>query len=120
MIMKDIQDKLTQCEINQQELWSYRPLSPETLQSLKGYYRVGTTFTSNALEGNSLTESETKVIIEEILLDTIKQNPGLNAPSLSKRLGRSLRTTQRYLKKLSDSKQIVFKGVAKNGGYESL
>ena len=316
MIMNDIQDKLTQCEINQQELWSYRPLSPETLQSLKEYYRVGTTFTSNALEGNSLTESETKVIIEdgltiegkplrdvyeavghakaydymyelshneplteevicnlhklfyqqmdseragqyrkvpvfisgsrfsvspvaeidkrmkqlvqwynnnenklhpvvlaaelhkrfvfihpfidgngrmarllmnlslmrndyniaiipavtraeyisaleqahndgnvfvsfiadrvimtqldilrlfresepkpnkvpfeEILLDTIKQNPGLNAPSLSKRLGRSLRTTQRYLKKLSDSKQIVFKGVAKNGGYESL
>ena len=316
MIMNDIHDKLTQCEINQQELWSYRPLSPETLQSLKEYYRVGTTFTSNALEGNSLTESETKVIIEdgltiegkplrdvyeavghakaydymyelshneplteevicnlhklfyqqmdseragqyrkvpvfisgsrysvspvaeidkrmkqlvqwfnnnenklhpvvlaaelhkrfvfihpfidgngrmarllmnlslmrndyniaiipavtraeyisaleqahndgnvfvsfiaervimtqldilrlfresepkpnkvpfeEILLDTIKQNPGLNAPSLSKRLGRSLRTTQRYLKKLSDSKQIVFKGVAKNGGYESL
>lgn len=316
MIMNDIQDKLTQCEINQQELWSYRPLSLETLQSLKEYYRVGTTFTSNALEGNSLTESETKVIIEdgltiegkplrdvyeavghakaydymyelshneplteevicnlhklfyqqmdseragqyrkvpvfisgsrysvspvaeidkrmkqlvqwynnnenklhpvvlaaelhkrfvfihpfidgngrmarllmnlslmrndyniaiipavtraeyisaleqahndgnvfvsfiadrvimtqldilrlfresepkpnkvpfeEILLDTIKQNPGLNAPSLSKRLGRSLRTTQRYLKKLSDSKQIVFKGVAKNGGYESL
>lgn len=314
--MNDIQDKLTQCEINQQELWSYRPLSLETLQSLKEYYRVGTTFTSNALEGNSLTESETKVIIEdgltiegkplrdvyeavghakaydymyelshneplteevicnlhklfyqqmdseragqyrkvpvfisgsrysvspvaeidkrmkqlvqwynnnenklhpvvlaaelhkrfvfihpfidgngrmarllmnlslmrndyniaiipavtraeyisaleqahndgnvfvsfiadrvimtqldilrlfresepkpnkvpfeEILLDTIKQNPGLNAPSLSKRLGRSLRTTQRYLKKLSDSKQIVFKGVAKNGGYESL
>lgn len=314
--MNDIQDKLTQCEINQQELWSYRPLSPETLQSLKEYYRVGTTFTSNALEGNSLTESETKVIIEdgltiegkplrdvyeavghakaydymyelshneplteevicnlhklfyqqidheragqyrrvpvfisgsqysvspvaeigkrmkqlvqwynnnenklhpvvlaaelhkrfvfihpfidgngrmarllmnlslmrndyniaiipavtraeyitaleqahndvdvfvsfiadrvimtqldiirlfresepkpnklpfeEILLETIKQNPGLNAPSLSKRLGRSLRTTQRYLKKLNDSKQIVFKGVAKNGGYESL
>ena len=37
MIMNDIHDKLTQCEINQQELWSYRPLSPETLQSLKEY-----------------------------------------------------------------------------------
>ena len=73
MIMNDIQDKLTQCEINQQELWSYRPLSPETLQSLKEYYRVGTTFTSNALEGNSLTESETKVIIEDGL--TIEGKP---------------------------------------------
>ena len=71
--MNDIQDKLTQCEINQQELWSYRPLSPETLQSLKEYYRVGTTFTSNALEGNSLTESETKVIIEDGL--TIEGKP---------------------------------------------
>ena len=316
MIMNDIRDKLIQCETNQQELWSYRPLSSETLQSLKEYYRVGTTFTSNALEGNSLTESETKVVIEdgltiegkplrdvyeavghakaydymyelsreepfteevicnlhklfyqqldseragqyrkvpvfisgsqysvspvseiskrmkqlvqwynnnenklhpvvlaaelhkrfvfihpfidgngrmarllmnlslmrndyniaiipaitrveyisaleqahkdenvfvsfiadrvimtqldilrlfrenepnpqkvpfeELLLETIIQNPGLNAPSLSKRLGRSLRTTQRYLKKLSDSKRIMFKGVAKNGGYEVL
>ena len=71
--MNDIQDKLTQCEINQQELWSYRPLSLETLQSLKEYYRVGTTFTSNALEGNSLTESETKVIIEDGL--TIEGKP---------------------------------------------
>jgi ATP-dependent DNA helicase RecG len=44
----------------------------------------------------------------------------LNAPTLSKRLGRSLRTTQRYLKKLGDKKQIIFKGVAKNGGYEAI
>lgn len=314
--MNDLQNKLAQCDKNQQELWSYRPLSPETLQSLKEYYRIGTTYTSNALEGNSLTETETKVVIEDgltiegkplrdiyeavghakaydylyelshnepineeiirnihklfyhnidpdragqyrkvpvfisgsrysvapvseiskrmkqliqwynnnenklhpvilaaelhkrfvfihpfidgngrmarllmnlalirndyniaiipavtrteyitalelshkddtifvsfitdrlimtqldilrlfretepapqtrsfedLLLDTIAQNPGLNAPTLSKRLGRSLRTTQRYLKKLSDSKQIIFKGVAKNGGYEAL
>lgn len=316
MITNEIQDKLIQCENNQQELWSYRPLSQETLQSLKEYYRVGTTFTSNALEGNSLTESETKVVIEDgltiegkplrdvyeavghakaydylyelshneplteevicelhrlfyqqldperagqyrkvpvfisgsqysvspvaeiskrmkqliqwynnnenklhpvvlaaelhkrfvfihpfidgngrmarllmnlslmrndyniaiipavtraeyisaleqahkdesifisfiadrvmmtqldilrlfresepcpqktpfeqILLETIAHNPGLNAPTLSKRLGRSLRTTQRYLKKLSDNKLIIFKGVAKNGGYEVI
>ena len=73
MISGDLQDKLTQCEKYQQELWSYRPLSP-----------------------------------------------GLNAPALSKKLGRSLRTTQRYLKKLSDKKQIIFKGVAKNGGYEAI
>ena len=316
MIMNDIQNKLLQCDKNQQELWSYRPLSPETLQSLKEYYRIGTTYTSNALEGNSLTESETKVVIEDgltiegkplrdiyeavghakaydylyelshnepisedvicnlhklfyqnidpdragqyrkvpvfisgsqysvapvaeiskrmkqlihwynnnenklhpvilaaelhkrfvfihpfidgngrlarllmnlalmrndyniaiipavtraeyitalelshkddnifvsfiadrlmmtqldilrlfreseptpqivsfedLLFKTIIHNPGLNAPTLSKRLGRSLRTTQRYLKKLSDSKQIIFKGVARNGGYEAL
>ena len=57
---------------------------------------------------------------EKMLLETIVNNLCLNAPTLSKRLGRSLRTTQRYLKKLSDKKQIVFKGVAKNGGYEEL
>ena len=316
MISKDLQNKIEQCETFQQELWSYRPLSPETLMSLKEYYRIGTTYSSNAIEGNSLTESETKVIIEngltiegkplrdiyeavghakaydylyelnreepiteeiicnihrlfyqqidadkagnfrkvpvfisgsryavapvseiskrmrqlvqwynnnenklhpvilaaefhkrfvfihpfidgngrvarllmnlslmrndyniaiipavtraeyievlekahddeevftsfiadrimmtqleilrlfreiepepqkvdfeKLLLDTIVNNPGLNAPALSKRLGRSLRTTQRYLKKLSDKKLIIFKGVAKNGGYEAV
>ena len=29
------------------------------------YYRIGLTYSSNALEGNSLTETETKVVIEE-------------------------------------------------------
>ena len=73
MISGDLQDKLIQCEKYQQELWSYRPLSPETLDSLKEYYRIGTTFSSNAIEGNSLTESETKVIIENGL--TIEGKP---------------------------------------------
>ena len=58
----DIQSKLSQCDKLQQQLWAYRPLSDETLKSLREYYRVGLTYTSNALEGNSLTESETKVI----------------------------------------------------------
>mgnify|MGYP003303130698 CR=1 FL=1 len=60
-----IKKKLAQCEQQQRTLWIYRPLSPETLQSLRDYYRVGLTYTSNALEGNSLTESETKVVIED-------------------------------------------------------
>ncbi len=70
---KDLHDKLAQCERQQQALWAYRPLSQETLKSLREYYRVGLTYTSNALEGNSLTESETKVIIEDGL--TIEGKP---------------------------------------------
>lgn len=54
-------------------LSAYRPLPPETLKSLREYYRVGLTYTSNALEGNSLTESETKVVIEDGL--TIEGKP---------------------------------------------
>lgn len=65
MATEEIIKKLTQCEQQQRMLWAYRPLSPETLQSLRDYYRVGLTYTSNALEGNSLTESETKVVIED-------------------------------------------------------
>lgn len=60
-------------EINNQKLLALRPLAPETLKSLRDYYRVGLTFSSNALEGNSLTESETKVVIEDGL--TIEGKP---------------------------------------------
>lgn len=60
-------------EINNRKLLALRPLAPETLKSLRDYYRVGLTFSSNALEGNSLTESETKVVIEDGL--TIEGKP---------------------------------------------
>ena len=42
-----------------------RPFEGELLEQLKGYYRVGLTYSSNALEGNTLTESETKVLLED-------------------------------------------------------
>ena len=69
----ELQGKLSQCDKLQQQLWAYRPMSDETLKSLREYYRVRLTYTSNALEGNSLTESETKVIIEDGL--TIEGKP---------------------------------------------
>ena len=73
MDLNELKQKLAQCERQQQQLWAYRPLSQETLKSLREYYRVGLTYTSNALEGNSLTESETKVVIEDGL--TIEGKP---------------------------------------------
>ena len=73
MDLNELHAKLAQCEKQQQQLWAYRPLGQETLKSLREYYRVGLTYTSNALEGNSLTESETKVVIEDGL--TIEGKP---------------------------------------------
>lgn len=32
---------------------------------MREYFRIGFTYTSNALEGNSLTEIETKIVIED-------------------------------------------------------
>ena len=66
-------EKYKRVDENNQLLSAYRPLPPETLKSLREYYRVGLTYTSNALEGNSLTESETKVVIEDGL--TIEGKP---------------------------------------------
>jgi Fic family protein len=71
--MSVITDKFKKANENNRLLSANRPLPPETLKSLREYYRVGLTYTSNALEGNSLTESETKVVIEDGL--TIEGKP---------------------------------------------
>lgn len=71
--MLEMKDKYKIAETNNLKLVSMRPLPPETIRSLKDYYRIGLTFTSNALEGNSLTESETKIVIEDGL--TIEGKP---------------------------------------------
>ena len=42
-----------------------RPFDEPVLTEVRNYYRVGLTWTSNSLEGNSLTESETKVLLED-------------------------------------------------------
>lgn len=42
-----------------------RPLTANETRELDAYYKIGMTYSSNALEGNSLTISETKVIIED-------------------------------------------------------
>jgi len=42
-----------------------RSLKREEIKQLDDYFRIGLTYSSNALEGNSLSISETKVIIED-------------------------------------------------------
>ncbi len=42
-----------------------RPFSGHMLKQLKDYYRIGLTWSSNAIEGNTLTISETKVVLED-------------------------------------------------------
>lgn len=56
---------LKEIDALQKEINSFRPLPPETVKQLREYYRVGLTYTSNAIEGNSLTETETKVVLED-------------------------------------------------------
>ena len=48
-----------------QVIREHRPLTPNEVKELDAYFRIGTTYTSNALEGNSLTLSETKVLLED-------------------------------------------------------
>lgn len=58
-------DKIEQVDHLQQQVNQLRPLNQDALRQLREYYRIGLTYSSNALEGNTLTESETKVVIED-------------------------------------------------------
>jgi Fic family protein len=53
--------------IDQTKAWidRRRPLAPEEVRELDAYFRIGMTYSSNALEGNTLTLSETKVLLED-------------------------------------------------------
>ena|SRR3990167_4054936 len=49
----------------QEEINKFRPLDKNLLKQIKEYYRIVLTYSSNALEGNTLTETETKIVLEE-------------------------------------------------------
>ena len=63
--MDNLTHTLNQIDLFQQKLTHKRPLLPEELAQLRQYYNIGLAYSSNALEGNSLTETETKVVIED-------------------------------------------------------
>jgi Fic family protein len=70
-------DRIADIDKIKHEIDQYRPLSLSFLPMLKEYFRIGLTFSSNALEGNTLTETETKVILEDGLTiggKTIKEH----------------------------------------------
>lgn len=57
-----VMDKI---ELYQHEINQLRPFEGNKLNQIKDFYKIGLTYTSNALEGNTLTESETKVLLED-------------------------------------------------------
>ena len=61
-----MQDILALADRYREELRKSRPFTDaHLLEEIRKYYRVGLTYTSNALEGNTLTESETKILLED-------------------------------------------------------
>jgi Fic family protein len=48
-----------------QRLERLRPLSPKSLDALAAWYDVELTYSSNAIEGNTLTRSETAIVLEK-------------------------------------------------------
>ena len=50
---------------NKARIDALRPMQGNLLKQIRDYYKIGLTWSSNALEGNSLTETETKVLLED-------------------------------------------------------
>lgn len=63
--MSTLQDLLQKADSYKQKISSARPLEKDELKSLDDYFRIGFTYSSNALEGNTLTISETKILLED-------------------------------------------------------
>ena len=56
---------LRRIDANRELISTRRPLTADEVRELDKYYKIGTTYSSNALEGNSLTLTETKVLLED-------------------------------------------------------
>ena len=61
----NLKEILQEAEKLQDKINKTRPITGRNLEKIKDYWRIGLTYSSNALEGNTLTQSETKVILED-------------------------------------------------------
>jgi Fic family protein len=57
----------TSAQLDKLKGWldSFRPFPPSVVAELKRYYDVRFTYHSNAIEGNTLTQSETEIVLEQ-------------------------------------------------------
>jgi len=60
-----MQDLLEQIDQKKEQLDKLRPLSNSQIKNLKNVYDIQLTYNSNAIEGSTLTYSETKLILNE-------------------------------------------------------
>jgi Fic family protein len=59
------QNKIEQIDKLNKKIQALRPIEKKLLKEVKEYFRIGFTYSSNAIEGNTLTETETKVVLED-------------------------------------------------------
>ncbi|MDA8272208.1 MAG: Fic family protein [Deltaproteobacteria bacterium] len=65
MQSEEISIKLRKIDELNAEVSEYKAAAKNLALKLKDFYRVQSVYSTNAIEGNTLTESETKVVIEE-------------------------------------------------------
>ncbi len=65
MSLESLDNLIKQTDGFAKRIAGLRPLAKSEFEQLRQYYRVGLTYSSNAIEGNSLTLAETKIVIED-------------------------------------------------------
>lgn len=63
--MYNMEYHIQRAELCKREISKCRPFEGEMSDEIRGFYRISTTWASNALEGNTLTIGETKVLLED-------------------------------------------------------
>ena len=58
-------DQLQSLTEKKKKLDGFRPLPPDLVKNLNDWFRVELTYTSNGIEGNTLTRSETALVVEK-------------------------------------------------------
>lgn len=56
---------MTRLTTKKQRLDTFRPLPPELVKNLDEWFKIELTYTSNAIEGNTLTRAETALVVEK-------------------------------------------------------
>lgn len=68
-----MQERLEQITKKKEVLDRFRPLPPALIKNLSEWFKIELTYCSNAIEGNTLTKSETALVIEKGI--TVKGKP---------------------------------------------
>lgn len=63
--MQNWEKHIQRADLCKKIISKYRPFEGDMLEEIRSFYRVLTTWASNALEGNTLTIGETKVLLED-------------------------------------------------------
>ncbi|MFV0430898.1 MAG: Fic family protein [Alphaproteobacteria bacterium] len=105
------------------ELDSYRPLPSELIKNLDDWFKIELTYTSNAIEGNTLTRQETALVVEKGLTVRGKSlNEHLEAGNHAKALDfiKSLVSKPSYEITENDIlniHKIILQAIEENAGY---
>jgi Fic family protein len=107
------------------QLDGLRPLPPELVENLREVYDIRLTYNSNAIEGNTLTESETQIVIEKgITIGGKSLKDHLEAINHVEAIGfiRDLATTEQVIGEweIRQLHGLVCRGDRGAGGYRNV